>query len=267
LSAAPLFGRSAREALHAALRPGPGITLVGLDCDGTLAPIAARPERARVPAATLAALRRCAALPRVRVVVLSARSISELRSLIRVPRVRLIGLHGLLLQNDTPARRARWRTAVARLNREAAAVAGSIRGAWLESKGLTFSLHYRLVRAGGERRKLGVALRRLRRSAARLGYRSEPGREVEEFLPRAASKLRSFRALLAATKISTAIYVGDSPGDDAISAFLAGPGRGKLENGLGVHVGRGATRAPYRVRGPSDVRTLLLLLIRARLRP
>jgi len=66
-----------------------------LDVDGTLAPIAPRPEDAEVPAATRRVLEALVARPGVHVVVVSGRSAADARRLVGVPGTWTIGNHGI----------------------------------------------------------------------------------------------------------------------------------------------------------------------------
>lgn len=262
MTAEPLFGRSARSALDAIVAADGGRLLVALDCDGTLAPIVPRPQDARVPAATLRSIARCASLPGVTVAIVSARVPSELRALVPLKGVRLVGIYGLADRAIPSGTRARWRRRVRRLERTATAAFDGIRGAWLERKGLALAAHDRGVRDPGEARRFARAVRAVRREATRLGLRATGGRRVIEFIPREAGKDAAVRRLIRSSRARRAVYFGDSPGDDPVYLLLRR--RGLLRKGLGVHVGAGPTRAGHRVRALADVRRFLDHLCDAR---
>ena len=82
----------ATEIAIAARRPGAARTLL-LDLDGTLAPIAATPEAAAVPARTLGALSRLVELG-WSVGIVSGRPAGEVASMVPVAGVRVFGGHG-----------------------------------------------------------------------------------------------------------------------------------------------------------------------------
>src|SRR5262245_53669775 len=64
------------------------------DLDGTLAPIAARPEAARVPIATRRAIARLAGRSDTLVGVVSGRPLAQVTARIDHPRIWMAGLHG-----------------------------------------------------------------------------------------------------------------------------------------------------------------------------
>src|SRR3954469_4937270 len=65
-----------------------------LDFDGTLTPIRPRPEDVWLDDATRGALTMLAQSPRFRVWVVSGRRRADIRSRIKVPGIRYLGLHG-----------------------------------------------------------------------------------------------------------------------------------------------------------------------------
>ncbi|MEO7083911.1 MAG: trehalose-phosphatase, partial [Gemmatimonadaceae bacterium] len=65
--------------------------LLLLDIDGTLAPIASRPDEARLPAATQRVLAELAMLPGTYVVATSGRSARDARRLVGVDNVWIVG--------------------------------------------------------------------------------------------------------------------------------------------------------------------------------
>ena len=69
--------------------------LLLLDVDGTLAPIAERPEYAVVPPATQRVLVELVALPDTHVAIVSGRSARDARRLVNVKDVWVLGNHGI----------------------------------------------------------------------------------------------------------------------------------------------------------------------------
>ncbi len=124
----PLLGPEGLAALDALVRQRP---LVAFDFDGTLAPIVARPERARVPPGVA---RRLAAL-------------ADLRARLGFVPQFLVGNHGAECDTEpaaTAAHRARLDALRCRLAAQAAALAAH--GVVVEDKGASIALHYRLAR-------------------------------------------------------------------------------------------------------------------------
>jgi trehalose 6-phosphate phosphatase len=116
--------------LLAPLREAPGETALLFDVDGTLAPIAPRPELARVPDETKAELERLVGSYRL-VACISGRKGSEAEALVGVAGILYVGNHGLELDEraaELAVRIAAFRDSVALS---------------VEDKGFSLSYHYR----------------------------------------------------------------------------------------------------------------------------
>lgn len=119
------------------------------DYDGTLSPIMAHPALALCPESTLRLLKAFCDLPRVQVGVISGRALVNLMDMIRLPGIIYAGTCGL--EVETPA--ATWvhpRAEQFRPFFELAAdalrpVIERFPGAWLETKPLGLTVHYRGV--------------------------------------------------------------------------------------------------------------------------
>lgn len=224
--------------------------LIALDFDGTIAPIVNRPDQVRVPAATRRWLSRAARKPGLRVAALSARPMADLARYLPdggLLRVAQYGLEGA--DSPEPARLARFRHGARRIGMELEALVPRHRGAWIEDKRLTIALHYRGVGAP-RRASLLRALRPIEARAGRLGFHTEPGRCVIDFVPARYDKGRALRALRRRVRPAVTFYFGDTDGDEPAFAVL-----GRAD--FAVRVGAGPTAAPYRVRGPGDVARFL----------
>ena len=129
----PQVARRIRSARHLVLF---------LDFDGTLTPIRRRPED--VPPldhSIQRLLRRLANAPRLDVYVISGRRFADLRSRVRVPGVRLLGLYGWEGRGVPPA--CKERELVLRAKRLLAARLDAMPRIWLEDKNLGIALHHR----------------------------------------------------------------------------------------------------------------------------
>lgn len=233
--------------------------LAAFDFDGTLAPLAARPELARLPAATRRALRALAARADVAVAVVSGRGLDDLRAKVGLERAAYAGNHGLELAAGAwtwthPGLRAK-RRALAGARSAAVALCRLAPGAWVEDKGASFSVHVRAVRAARGEAALVRGLSGSVRRAAGLDLRR--GKRVYEVRPRLdwdkGRALESLRRRLAPG--APCLYAGDDATDE--DAFR------RLRRGdLGVKVGAGETAAAARVAGPAAVRRLIERLLR-----
>ncbi len=114
----------------AALASEPAAAALFFDVDGTLAPIVANPEDARVPDATRSELRRLASRYGL-VACVSGRTGAVAQAIVGIPELTYVGEHGLELDPDAEAWRERIRSFGARAS-------------WpVEEKPLSAAFHYR----------------------------------------------------------------------------------------------------------------------------
>src|SRR4051812_2155332 len=126
-----------------------GSLLLGLDFDGTLAPIAAKPKLACLPQRNRRLLEALVGRNNVVVVIVSGRSLADVKTKVNVPGVYHAGNHGLEIEGPD----GKWihpqakevQRMVRTLARDVSATLGRFPGLLLEDKGLTLSLHYRLL--------------------------------------------------------------------------------------------------------------------------
>lgn len=230
-----------------------GHTLLFLDYDGTLAPIAPSPKQATLPPATKSVLRSLSQSSKVTIVVISGRSLLELRRLVGLPRLTYVGNHGLEMWRE--GRRAV--VAVQKASREAirlirprlAKLGAAVPGTSLEYKGLSVNLHYRLV-PGDRVARLKAAFRRevlpLVRPPALTVLN---GKKVIEIRPGLNwTKGHAVMRLMKRSRRPSLlpIYIGDDRTDE--DAF------GALTEGLTIRVGaHRRSKARYYVRGVREV--------------
>ena len=200
----------------AALLAAPRRALIGLDFDGTLAPIVPDPAQARVLPAALAGLRALTPLVGT-VAVISGRPAPravEYGSLDQVPGVVVLGHYG----------RQRWQDgeltsppsppglAVARERLPGVlARAGAPDGTWIEDKTDALAVHTR--RTADPDRALAVISGPLLRLAERTGLRAEPGRMVLELRPPGSDKGQALMDLAAQRTPAAVMFCGDDLGD------------------------------------------------------
>jgi trehalose 6-phosphate phosphatase len=196
--------------LLAPLVEAPDVTALVFDVDGTLAPIAPRPELARVPEKTRVELRRLAERYAL-VACLSGRAGLDARKLVGVGGIEYVGNHGLELHPEARA----LATAIARF-RDAV-------GLPVEDKGLSLAYHYREAE---DERAARAELENVAQAALLAGFDARWGRKVLEVRPRVeADKGTAVRTLIEHARASRALYAGDDTTD--IDAF-----RGLAEAGL-----------------------------------
>jgi trehalose-phosphatase len=238
-----------------ALRAEPRRTAILTDVDGTLAPIAERPERAAVPARASELLE--ALSERFGLVgCISGRRALEARRLVGVKGIAYAGNHGfeLLMPGEVEPR---LDPAVGGRERDAAGfLAGldesELGGAGLrrEDKGPIQALHWR----GAEDE--GVAEARAREIAAvaeRQGLEPRWGRKVLELRPASGGgKDAAVAALLAGRDMAAAAYAGDDRTDlDAFRRLRELHDEGQLTTAL--RVGVTSPEAPPELAEESDL--------------
>ncbi len=254
------------DAAAAHLAAAPAL-FVGLDYDGTLAPIVRHPAEALPVEGAREALGRLAAARGTAVGVFTGRLLDDVRRRVGLPDLCYAGNHGLEMawgdrRHDEPEA-ARRVTALAALADELRALAAQEPGAWVEPKGLSLSLHFRNV---APERQAAFAARAARWLDARGGpfVRGE-GKAVIEIRPAGVpgkeGALR--RALEWATerlgRPPLLLYLGDDTNDEPALALARDAG------GVAVAVGeRPSAAATHHLAGPAEVAAFLAWLAGAR---
>lgn len=218
------------------------------DVDGTLAPIVARPELAKVPGATRAELRRLVELYLL-VACVSGRAGEEARRLVDVEGIEAVGNHGLELDPRAEALAA----AIARFRDEI--------GLPVEDKRLSLSYHYR---EAADEEATRSKLQEVAERARAAGLDPRWGRKVLEVRPPVeANKGTAVRTLVERAGAGLGLYAGDDTTD--LDAF-AGLTAGALEHTVRVAVASDEGPPELRaaadlvVAGPEELARLLALL-------
>jgi trehalose 6-phosphate phosphatase len=254
-------------ALAARLDGSPLVLL--LDIDGTLSPIAPRPELAIVPRETRRILDDLAAVPGVSVVFVTGRSAADGRRLTGVDAAWVIGNHGMEVAppRKEPSARAdvapfepRVAEAVAKL-----AVIADERG-WsgviVEDKRLTLSVHYRLA----DERIAPEIVSEVQRVAADLGLRVTLGKAVIELRPpiavdKGTAALELIESLGARNAASSILAAGDDRTDEDLFRVL----RRAHARAITVRVGDlSETEAEFSVSDTAEMHELLVHVLGAR---
>jgi trehalose 6-phosphate phosphatase len=250
----------------AALLDRPGAALIGLDFDGTLAPIVSDPDAARAHPDVPPALARLA--PRLgRLAVITGRPAQvavDYASLAGIDRLVVLGHYGLerweggrlTAPADDPAIEAA-RTRVPGLLAEL-----GVTDAYVEDKGRAVAVHVR--RTADPAAAFDLVAPPLRELADELGLVVEPGRMVLELRPAGGDKGEALRALVAEQPPSAVVFIGDDLGDlpafAAIEVFRGDGLPGLLVCSGSTEVTEVADRADLVVDGPEGVAALLQAL-------
>ena len=157
---------------------------VMLDVDGTLAPIVATPELASVPPETREVIVRLTRLPDTSVVLVSGRAAADAWRVASVQGVWVIGNHGFEVREPSGTtasdeRVSGYDAAIARAAERLYGDLQGVKGAIVENKRWTLSVHYRMVdeRAVSELRERAAGV------AHELGLRVMEGKKIVELRP------------------------------------------------------------------------------------
>ncbi|HEX6133237.1 MAG TPA: trehalose-phosphatase [Longimicrobiales bacterium] len=252
------------DVLRAARRAA-GSLLVGLDFDGTLAPIVPRPADAALLPAARPALEELARREDTHIALVSGRSLRDLRARVALDRVYYAGNHGLEIEGPGVHRmhegagEARGTLSyLARvLHRELAGIDGVI----VEDKGLTLSVHFRMVASETQEARVRDAVHA--QAAGIDGVRLTDGKKVVEIRPDVDwHKGRAFRFIRDTLEErfgpGPAIFIGDDRTDEDAFGELG-------ETDCAIVVGdppQHATAAQTGLRTPEEVADFLHRLAR-----
>ena len=243
--------------------------LVMLDIDGTLAPIAARPELAVVPPETRRAVAALASRPHTHVALVTGRAAADGRRMVAVGRTWVIGTHGSEVASPDgdveidPAVEP-FRPAIAQAARQVAAAVAAIRGVIFEDKTWSLSVHYRLADPS-----VGPRLRAtVDEIADRHGLLVTSGKMIVEV--RAPAPVDKGTAVVSLAQRLGALGEGASLlfiGDDATDEDGFRQLRARVPHAVTVRVSgqeEMPTAAEFSVRDPAAVRETLEWLLRLR---
>lgn len=248
----------------AALLSDPADTLIGLDFDGTLAPIVMRPRDARALPAAAGALSRLARRAGALAIITGrpAAYATEEGGLAGVPGLVVYGHYGWEQWKDGEVTALPAPPGVAEARRRLPVIltaAGAPPGTWTEDKGHALAVHTR--RTADPAAALRLLWPPLEELAAQAGLLAQPGRMVIELRPRGTDKGAALKNLASERASRIVMFCGDDLGD--IPAFAAiGELRAEGIPGLAVCSGSAevtelAEASDLVVDGPAGVAALL----------
>jgi trehalose 6-phosphate phosphatase len=266
-SALPVPRSAAGRDGLAALLADPARSLIGLDFDGTLAPIVPAPADARALPAATAALRRLTPLVGTLAIITGRPALDAVQyaGLEDIEGIVVLGHYGrqhwtggTLTAPPVPAGLADARAELPAV----LAAAGAPEGTWVEEKGDALAVHTR--RTADPARALERLTAPLADLAARTDLAVEPGRMVIELRPAGADKGLALRELAAQRRPSATLYCGDDLGDrpafEAVRDLRAEGIPGLVVCSGSAEVTDLATEADLVVDGPAEVAALLTAL-------
>ena len=244
--------------IYAAIQKSRHVFLL-FDYDGTLSPIAPRPCDAKFPGTVKSLIRKLQKNPRFILAVISGRSLKDVRNMVGLKGITYIGNHGLEIEGrKTEFVNSRFRDFIKKIELDLNKEIKHIKGVIVENKGVTLSMHYRLVKA-----KDKSLVKRSFRKTVNLfvcskKIRISAGKEVLEVRPNLEwDKGSAVTWLLEKEKRQVLpLYFGDDVTDR--DAFRAIKGRG-----ISIFVGNPGKdiKADYFLKSPKDVEKVIEKLI------
>ena len=234
------------------------------DYDGTLTPIVGRPDEAVLSPEVKAKLRSLIEKSTFSVGIISGRSLSEVKALVGIAGIYYAGNHGLEIEGPSlkfihPATQAA-QSEINKLVRQLSARLGDVEGVIIEDKGLSLSIHYRLVKEGAEHTVAEVFHQSTSPLLDAEKIRVTSGKKVWEVRPpidwhkgKAVETIRQeIKALLNLEQLLT-LYLGDDTTDEDAFRVIHRP------EGWGIFVGQEnlSSNAEYFLNSTSEVATLL----------
>ncbi|CAN5895035.1 trehalose-phosphatase [soil metagenome] len=227
-----------------------------LDFDGTLVPIAQRPQDVRVPANLIPTLQRLQRTLGGALAVISGRPLASIDAFLSPLLLPVAGAHGAERRNAAKETTQRQAEAPADVLAAAADLVARHEGLMLEPKPSGFALHYRLAPSLAEtcQTTLARALRASEVPGACVDWELMQGHCVCELKQRGVSKGTAVRAFLDEAPFAgrVPVFVGDDVTDE--DGFVAVQAAG----GFGIHVGTGTTHAVYQLADTDAVARWLL---------
>ncbi len=237
------------------------------DYDGTLTPIVDRPELAQLSEQTRGLLEVLAHRHHFTVGIISGRALYDIKRMVNLGGIIYAGNHGLEVEGPAIS----WINPVAEemrpvfrlMHQVLSRTLATVRGALVEDKGLTLSVHYRMV---DEDKSIEVknVFERVVATARSLGkVRITSGKKVYEVRPAVDWDKGKAIALLLdryqqrkAREELLAVFVGDDLTDEDGFKVING------QQGISIFVGEepGESAARYYLKSPAEVEQFLNLL-------
>jgi len=240
------------------------------DYDGTLTPIVDRPEAATLPIQTREVLQSLARQRGLTVGIISGRALDDLKSMVRVHGVVYAGNHGLEIEGPGLSFIApladEFRPLLRLLHAVLSRGLAPVRGARVENKGLSLTVHYRQVE-DDQHERVGSIFEQLVGAARSAGkVKTTRGKKVLEVRPPIQWDKGTAVGLLVerfgqdgARHKSLPVFLGDDVTDEDAFKVV------EQHNGISIHVGEGDSKsvARYYLRSPHEVQQFLQRLLNA----
>lgn len=227
--------------------------LVLLDYDGTIVPIVKTPKDASLPEKTKELLQKLSKYSRVKLGIISGRSLSDIKKMVGINSLIYAGNHGI--EWEIEGRKGKLRKLqfddanLAKLRKELNVISGKFRGAILEDKKYILSVHYRLVKKEmleSFRKYLKYLLAPYKKNGS---LRMTRGKKVYEIKLNLNWNKGDFVKFLKEEyfkkKYQQIVYIGDDTTDEDVF--------NNFKEAITVKVGKSKTAGNYYVRNTTEV--------------
>lgn len=235
-----------------------------LDYDGTLAPIAATPDKAVMPKKTKELLSRLSKMPDRKIAIVSGRALADVSKRIGIKNLVYIGNHGFEIKGSTISFKnpvsARYGRVLKEIKKKLEGRLSPIKGIIIEDKGYSLSIHYRLVDKENMPKVEAEFYAAIFLYELRNDVRVKPGKMVLEVRPpvlwdkgRAVLWLlgRKLVAMRGKKKKVLPVYMGDDLTDEDVFVSLK-------NRGMTIFIGKPKnTKAKFYLKDPGEVADFL----------
>jgi len=239
--------------------------LLFLDYDGTLAPIAETPQKAVISPEAKDLLKKLSKKSNCSVAIISGRALNDIKTIAGIKDIIYAGNHGLEIEgpkiNFVSQVSPRLKSIIRNIYEDAVSKLSKIKGVLIEDKGLTISIHYRLVDAKDIQEFLSIFKEITGPYTVRDKIKINSGKKVYEIKPpvmwdkgKVVLWLLARQQFLSGENRIFPVYIGDDITDN--DAFKV------LKNkGLTIFVGeQGNSEAQYYLKTTEEVAEFLKLI-------
>ncbi len=241
--------------------------LLAFDYDGTLTPIVKRPELARLSLAMKGLLKALSANPFFSLVIISGRPLNEIKRLVGIKKIIYAGNHGLELEvpdfRYLNPQAEKSQPVILKIYKLLSDELAHLKGVLVENKGLSLSVHYRLVRGKSNLAELNkIFYRAVNPWRIKKKVKLTFGKKVFEIRPPVKwDKGKCLKYLLAKSSQFRVKPLPIALGDDRTDEDMFNAVKDK---GISIFVGRPgiSSSARYYLRNVDEVKNFLERLIR-----
>lgn len=158
-----------------------------LDYDGTLVPIAPSPDMAQLSPQTRGVLKQISLCAAFELAIISGRSLPDIKALVGLENIAYAGNHGLEIEcpqgKFTSPTSVKFRPLLEIVEQRIKEELAGIEGVFIEDKGLTLSVHYRLVQEPLVKEVRGLLLKAVQGCMKEGNFKLTRGKKVIEIRP------------------------------------------------------------------------------------